>query len=280
MRKEKIRKKSKRWQIFENNCHEYLINNYGDYNVDFNKIGDSNSNCSDIEVIKNLKNVFNIEVKMKKSQCGQFALRIEDDKFIYSQLNKSESDTFSKKIIDFLNLNYNDYKNVKQSTLKIDLPQDIFEEWIMNHYSKLNSKFIITGDKKNKIIVPIKNIKNYFKITCCLRRKKSGSRDIPKSDYRIVKEYLENNIDNFVEIFNVDDSFFIKFDTEIKKNIKFDIENNSYKIILCEDSKFGQIKKLGKTNNPTVIFSLDLYNGKQLEADLDMFLNDLKKDDN
>ena len=114
MQKEKVIKKTKQWKIFEDDCHKYLMENYKDSNVNFNKVGESNPNSSDIEVVKDNKNIFNIEIKMKKSQCSQFTLRIEDDKFIYSKLNKSKNNDYSKEIIDYLNLNYYKYKYVKK----------------------------------------------------------------------------------------------------------------------------------------------------------------------
>lgn len=278
MQKEKIIKKTKRWKAFEKDCCEYLIKKYQNSNINFNKAGDSNSICPDIEVIKNDKNIFNIEVKMKKSQCGQFALRIENNKFTYSKLNKGKDNAYSEEIINYLNSNYNIYKDIKQSALKLDLPIDIYTNWIIDNYFNSNSKFIITGTKQNKIIFPIEKIENYFKITCYLRRKKSGSREMPKSDYNMVKEYLNKNNIKIKKLFNNEGSFFVEFEKELNKDFKFNIKDNSYLISICENNKLGQVKKLSKTNNPTIIFSLELYNDKQLEEDLDIFLNYLKKE--
>ena len=280
MQKEKVIKKTKQWKIFEDDCHKYLMENYKDSNVNFNKVGESNPNSSDIEVVKDNKNIFNIEIKMKKSQCSQFTLRIEDDKFIYSKLNKSKNNDYSKEIIDYLNLNYDTYKDVKQSTLKVDLPKEIYKKWIIDYYYSLNSKFIITGTKKNKIILPVEKIEDYFKITCCLRRKKSGSREMPKSDYNIIKEYLNNSNIEFKEFFNHKNKFFIKFNKKVNEDFKFSIKDNSYLISVCENGKIGQIKKPNKTNNPTIIFSLELYNNEQSKKDLDIFINYLKKECN
>ena len=278
-KKKSIVKKIKRWEIFENDCFCYLKDSYLKDNINFIKAGKSNSKCSDIKVLNNNKDVFNIEIKMKTSQSSQFALRIEDDKFAYSNLNQNENNKYSKEIIDYLNLNYEQYKYIKQNSVKIGLTEDLYKKWIISHYNNSNIKFIITGDKNNKIILPIENIDKYFKIECFLRKKKSGSRKLPKSDFEIVKDYIDKNISKSFNIFNIDKEFYIEFNTEIKKDIKFKIENNIYMISPCNNSNVAVIRKLGNTNNPTIIFSLKLYNNKQYKDDLNKFLYCIKKDD-
>lgn len=280
MTKEKdIVKKPKRWEIFENDCFCYLNDKYLKENIDFIKAGKSNSKCSDIKVLKNNKDIFNMEIKMKASQSSQFALRIEDDKFIYSDLNQNENNKYSKEIIDYINSNYEKYKDIKQNSIKIDLSDNLYKNWINSHYRNSNIEFIITGDKNNKIILPIENIDKYFKIECFLRKKKSGSRKLPKSDIEIIKDYINKNISKSFNIFNIDKEFYIEFNSEIKKDIKFEIENNMYMISLCNNSNVAVIRKLGNTNNPTIIFSLKLYNNKQYEDDLNKFLYYIEKDD-
>lgn len=274
-----IVKKPKRWEIFENDCFCYLNDKYLKENIDFIKAGKSNSKCSDIKVLKNNKDIFNMEIKMKASQSSQFALRIEDDKFIYSDLNQNENNKYSKEIIDYINSNYEKYKDIKQNSIKIDLSDNLYKNWINSHYRNSNIEFIITGDKNNKIILPIENIDKYFKIECFLRKKKSGSRKLPKSDIEIIKDYINKNISKSFNIFNIDKEFYIEFNSEIKKDIKFEIENNMYMISLCNNSNVAVIRKLGNTNNPTIIFSLKLYNNKQYEDDLNKFLYYIEKDD-
>ena len=280
MTKEKnIVKKLKRWEVFENDCFYYLNNKYLKQNIEFIKAGKSNSKCSDIKALKDKKDIFNIEIKMKSSQSSQFALRIENDKFIYSNLNQNNNNEYSKKIIDYLNLNYETYKNINQSNIEINLPSELYKDWINSHYNKLNTKFIITGNKNNKIILPIESIDKYFKIRCFLRKKKSGSRKLPKSDYDIVEKYIKENIDESFSTFNINKEFYIEFDTEIKKDIKFNIEDNLYMLAPCKNNNICIVRKLSNTNNPTVIFSLKLYNDKQYEDDLNKFLYYIEKDD-
>lgn len=270
-----IIKKIKKWEIFEDNCFEYLIDNYSDCN--FEKEGQSNSQCSDIKVLVDKKNNFNIEAKMQSSQTSQFTLNIENEKFKYSELNKNKNNEYSKKIIRYLNTNYDTYKNINQKSIQVDLSIDLYKKWILSHYETSNIKFIITGNKDNKIILPIENIDKYFEIKCFIRRKKSGSRNLPKSNYQLISDYIEKNIDNNFNIFNVDKNFYAEFNNQIKNDIKFEINDDIYMISPLVNKNICNIRKLGKTNNPTVIFSLKLKNKIQNKEDLDTFLNCIKK---
>lgn len=264
----------KRWQIFEEDCCNYLNKTYQSMGVNFVKNGDCNCNLSDILTTPKLKPAFNIEVKMKICQSGQFALRLEDDKFVYSSSNKYEQDLLSESIIEYINDNLNIFKNVKQSSLKIDLPESLFAKWIICHYSHLDSKYIITGDKNKKIILPIEKVNDYFKINCHLRRKKSGSRDLPECDYDKVKNYIISKIDKNVVFFKIKNKSFVDFSGETPYTDSFTIGSDTYKIVPYDNQLF-QIRKLGITNNPSVVFSLKLKKGIQDESDLNAFIKDI-----
>lgn len=270
-------KKDKSWKVFELECSEYLNNIYGNKNLIFKRVGSSKSNVSDIQVVQNSKGLFYIESKMKKSQSGQFVLLIEDNKFTYSSANKDELNEHVKEIIYYINSKFDNFKDVEQSTKKIDLSTSIFEKWIISHYKSLGTKFIITEDNNEKIIFPIEQIGKYFKITCNLRRKKSGSRYMPKKDLEKVSNYLKKRYDKFISISYIDKKPVVNFNNTLETEFKFSIEEDNYKISLEEDSSLGIVRKLSKTNNPTIIFSLELYNNVQSEDDLQKFINIIKK---
>lgn len=270
-------KKYKSWKAFELECSKYLNNTYGSKNLNFKRVGSSKSNVSDIQVIQNSKELFYIESKMKKSQSGQFVLLIEDDKFIYSPSNKNELNEYTKKILYHINSKFDNFKDVNQSTIKVDLPSDIFEKWIINHYKSLDTKFIITEGNAGKIIFPIEQIGKYFKITSNLRRKKSGSRYMPKKDLEKVSNYLEKNYVEFISISYIAKKPIVNFDSILEDEFKFSVGEDNYKICLDEDSSLVTVRKLGKTNNPTVVFSLELYNNVQSENDLEEFISLTKK---
>src|SRR5699024_12845172 len=67
---------------------------------------------------------------------------------------------------------------------------------LTEHYSNKNSKFIMTSKNLNsyKAIIPFKDIEKHFNMTAILRRKKSGSHNIPKKHKESTKKIVENFI--------------------------------------------------------------------------------------
>ena len=255
----------KSWEINEKECFLYLTNNYGDK---FTLEGLYNSNISDIKM-KN--NNFYIEVKSIKSQCGQFVVLEENNEFIYSNKNKTSINKYSDCIITYMNNNFHLFTNVTSKPIDIILDTNIFYSWVKNFYRLKNVKYFITKvNSNNYIIIPLDNIDNYFNISACYRVKKSGSSNITKNNFDEIKSLL-NNIDfTFVE---KKGKIFIKTKYNINEKLKGDIYTYQFKLV---EKDLYKIRRLSNTNNPNVIFSIELIKKEQDENDLKLFLEDIK----
>lgn len=255
----------KSWEINEEECCSYLTNNYGDK---FTLEGLHNSNISDIKV-KN--NNFYIEVKSIKSQCGQFVVLEENNEFIYSSKNKTFINEYSNYIINYMNNNFYLFTNVTSKPIDIILDTNIFYSWVKNFYKLKNVKYFITKvNSNNYIIIPIDSIDNYFNISACYRVKKSGSSNITKNNFDEIKLVL-NNIDfAFVE---KNEKIFIRTKENINEKLKG--YNYTYQFKLINKDLY-EIRRLSNTNNPNVIFSIELIKKEQDENDLNLFLKDIK----
>ncbi len=247
-----------KWEIFEKNVLLFLNKNINRDNIEFKESGKSNSRSSDILVYRNKEIVFSIESKFLPSQCGQFVIEKTNHEFIESRKNFT-ANSFSNEILLEIN---KIKKNLSEnfSLIKLKLNKNLMINWVKEHYSKKNVLFFIISrnvDKDFKII-RIDNIDKYFELSCVIRRKKSGSRDIPISKRELVIEKLVKHLKN-------ENSLLIDYKFEGKSTIvttnrepkeKYfgsknfflsKIENNNYKI-----------KSLSSTNNLTVIFSVDI----------------------
>lgn len=255
----------KSWEINEKECFLYLTNNHGNK---FILEGLHNSNISDIKV-KN-KN-FYIEVKSIKSQCGQFVVLEENNEFIYSNKNKTSINKYSDCIITYMNNNFHLFTNVTSKPIDIILDTNIFYSWVKNFYKLKNVKYFITKvNSNNYIIIPLDNIDNYFNISACYRVKKSGSSNITKNNFDEIKSLL-NNIDfTFVE---KNGKIFIKTKYNINEKLKGEIYTYQFKLV---EKDLYKIRRLSNTNNPNVIFSIELIKKEQDENDLKLFLEDIK----
>lgn len=263
------------WEYFEDECVEFLNKNYNSYGVQFIGAGGSDSTTSDIHVNTiDGETKFSIDCKMPLSQSGQFVLLIENDKFIFSPRNKSELDDFTKIIIHYMNDNFTKYKNVSTAGIEIKLPSSVFEGWIKTHYSKLNTKFIITCNSANeKIIFPLEKLSTYFTISAHFRFKKSGSSNLPAKDESIVTNFLKNEYaSDFKNLSKENKKYLAYFNTpKFKKNFKFKIDNSNYQLAASNESA-NIITKLGTANNANVIFSLkfnDVFDCNDLQFFID-----------
>lgn len=272
----------KDWQLFEQECCTYLNSVLKDYPFTFKCSGGSNSNASDIEVMKNNKSVFSIEVKLSPAQSGQFVVLEDNNVFSYSPRNVFSHNTYSRQIVDHLNNKINLYTGVQQSAIDIDCPKYILTGWVKEHYRNKNSKFIITANSRsaNKAIIPIEQLGTYFDVSACLRRKKSGSRNLPKSEYALAQKLLEDH--------------FRKMGCKIKsfkrEGSKYIVTLHSGAIINRYDRYLGNglyisehmsnsfvVRKLSKTNNANVIFSLKYKEGCDPETGLKSLISELKR---
>jgi len=253
----------KDWKKFEKEAVNYLNQRYNSTDLKFKNCGGSNSKMPDIKVYRNDNHIFNVEAKLSPSQSGQFVVKIKDDKFIFSSNNVFEKNEYSGKIIKYLNENFEFYSRVKQSSIEIDCPINSLENWIINHYKAKNSEFIITSNevKSFKAIIPIEEIPKYFNVSANLRRKRSGTRHLPKSQRTEIRELLEDYLADlgvFIDEFKEEGK---KTSIIINRSLNkeeqyFGVDNFYLSPDKDMDNKYF-IKKRSMTNNINVIFSLE-----------------------
>jgi len=258
----------KKWEEFEKKILDYLKLNYEKSNIKFYAKGGSDSTIPDIKVsIKDKKDFF-LEAKMSNAQSGQFVLLKTDSQFIYSDKNKSENNQFTDKILNYINENFETFKSVKSRGIDIKLPNTLFSDWIINYYKNKNVQFVVTEFNNELIIFPIEKFNDYFEVKAVLRRKKSGSSNLPKKDLENIKSFFYDD-----KIIQENKSFFLLSEKRNNKE-KFSISNANYQLSLTTKNKY-KIRKLGKTNNPNIIFSVKCIKGQDLK-DLAFFENTLK----
>ena len=116
-----------RGEEFEKECYEYLKEKYQDFDVTFKKDGGMDSTKSDIEVFKNGKSQFFIEVKDTKAQSGQFVVLPDEETktFSFSDSNRSKENEMTKQIICFMNSRFSDFCNAGTKGILISLPSAI-----------------------------------------------------------------------------------------------------------------------------------------------------------
>lgn len=256
---------NERWANFEIDCEQYLNANVKVPSTNFKSKGGSNAHDNDIYIVKNNSIIGSIEAKMNSCQSGQFVVLVKDDKFIFSPKNVYENNIYSDAIIDYLNKNFDKYSSVTTGGFNIPVDSSIMYSWVKNHYKKVKgSKYMITGFLHGKkLILPIDDLDKYFSISAAFRRKQSGTRHLNKSAEEAACTALQNHLDVLGIRLLSDKRSGTKFEVTLDNSIRntsdlyFDFDEYQGYLSLKTDTTY-YIKMRSNTNNPNVVFSLNL----------------------
>ncbi|MBI2629837.1 hypothetical protein HYW76_01925 [Candidatus Pacearchaeota archaeon] len=255
------------WQIFENNAVDYLNKTINLKDVFFKGEGGANSTDTDIFVYHKNKKLFTIEAKKSPCQSGQIVVLLNNGKYEYSEESKGQRNSFVDKIISYLNNNMTLYFNPTTASIPIQINNKILVEWIKKHYEEHGVKFVITSTEIENFgssfikVFPLEELGNNFIVSAVLRRKRSGTGDMPLKYYLEVNQLLKEKIGS-------------NFDLSREGSLDYNGKNldKTYlgeRFYICKDGEKYQVKKRSKTNNPNVMFELK-YTGQHKTEGFDI----------
>ncbi len=248
------------WQDFEKFVFKYLRRRYSDDGqIDFIEAGGANSNELDIRVIGKNGGELLIEVKQTKSQAGQFMLSLENNIFSFQPTRQDSHPTILQK--ELINeINHLGKKSVDQKGFEVKYEQNLICRLVKEHYSKKGASFLVTGEQKNLCIIPLPYLCKAFIFSVHVRRKKSGSRSIPKSKRNeILKRAIEAKMTEInvklLEINLKEKDVMIKYSGEasIQEKLRYFSHLNETLYLSGSDGYF-RLKLTSRTNNITVLY--------------------------
>ena len=268
------------WAKLETEVTEWLNSINSDSNISFQQCGGSDSTVSDIQIMVDNKPTGKfIEVKSANAQAGQFVLfpNMTTRTFEYSTKNHSDYNNpinglVVSEILDFMDENFDSYANAGTKGIEIMFPElsaednsRFFALWVADYYSNVkHAEWLTTKDSNNNIILlPFSKLADYFTVSACYRVKKSGSSSVKsscKTLENVKQAIISLNPDNVPKFTIVDNKLYAKFET-----IPQNLGNADYHLAI--KGGFGtlfEVRKLSKTFNSNVIFSLKL---KQLSSE-------------
>jgi hypothetical protein len=243
----------KKWEIFEIKCTNFLNEKYGTY-AEFIHQGKSNSKASDILVKTKSGKSFYMGVKLCPAQCGQFVLlpNLNTRRFEYSSSNDNPINRHSEMIINYMNDNFDVFSAPSTSGKSIDIPNgaNIFSNWVIEIYQHKGAKLFITN---NYTILPIEYFRDYFQISAKYRIKRSGSSSVGKHNIELIKDYISTH-DYAITNYRIDNNKLFVTSVQQLHNQRFTLNGITYMFSLRTNEY--ELRKLSKTNNPNVIFSI------------------------
>ena len=199
---------------------------------------------------------------MPLAQTSQFVVEIKNDQFVYSNKNKFRLNSYSEEIIKVLNGNFNLYKNVKETGMKVNVPEAIAVSFIVSNMENKNVKFVVTiDDKENKILFPISKFNEIYKVNTILRRKKSGSQSLPKKYYSDVEKLLSSIFKNYnYKLYSSNNKLFLEIPINLDRSNCY-IDSKVLPIgrryfLSNKENGLYEIRLTSKINNPNVIFEI------------------------
>lgn len=241
------------WENFEIECVDYLNHEFGSY-AKFIHQGGSDSTVPDIFVETLNGKSFYIEAKCCPAQCGQFVLLpdIKTQSFIYSKLNANPINNYAQLIMQHMNARFDEYREAGTSGKEIEMRNgsDVFSDWIIKIYQDKGARFFITN---NYVVLPIERFKEYFYVTAKYRIKRSGSSNVGKRRFNIIKSYITSADYIINDVSETGDKLYVSSPQDLH-NKRFIIDDAEYMFSLRDDKY--EIRKLSNTYNANVIFSI------------------------
>lgn len=241
------------WSAFEQSCADYLNSTFGKYAV-FECKGGSDSTISDIKVITKSGKQFYLEAKSCPAQCGQFVLFPDEEtkSFRYSDKNVSPINPYSTAIINHMNSYFKQFREAGTAGRGIVFENGsaVFASWIIQAYKNKGVRFVITN---GKVILPIDDFAGFFDITATYRIKKSGSGKVGNTKINAVENFLKAT-EKIQKFWAEDGKLFVSSKRPLHGK-RFSIDKEEY--MFSKRDTMYEIRKLSRTRNGNVIFSID-----------------------
>lgn len=258
--------------MFEQNATAFLEGIFNDYS--FKNTGSSNSTTPDIKVYtKENIHLFNIEAKYSPSQAGQIVIIDNNGHFEFSPKSKNPKVTSTDILIKHINSSYDKYTHVSQSSIPIDINNDILYNFIEEQYKIKSNQWIIASKNKSVLtnrtvcLIPTQELRQNFDISAVLRRKKSGTSEVPKNFREEAKIIIRSLCEK--PIFEEQDKkIYLHGDIGLHP---LELPANLY--LSKKGTNKYEIRKRSSTNNANIMLSLKLKNTYKFK--LEQFQNTL-----
>lgn len=263
------------WEQFEKKSEKYLNDHLSELGYKVILKGGSNSHETDLYLYDNLGHfLFCLDSKLCPAQCGQIVIIDNGSKFELSKELKS-SNPYSESILSLINKSYKQFSENSDDVIQILGVDEVLVNWVKNHYQEKQCLYIITTTKLDSYysIIPLDEIEKVFAVSAVFRRKRSGTRDVPRKNFKSVTDSLTRHLNS-----NGISKYQIRI---IGKQLLFDLHQKSLPkgLMYFEDyfiSDLGQglyrVKNRAKTNNVNVVFTMN-YTGNKSNIGLEVLKN-------
>ena len=276
------------WKKSEIETKNYIIKNISEWskiNPEFKKIstkykGGSDSKAKDLEIWKNNKNIFNVEIKENVFQIAPFVIIPNHikKKFFLGDVKGKKNIERTREINEYMNENFDNYKKPTKKGLILKCSDEMMYKCIDGFLEYRNDRYIACKINNNFKIIHYKQFRNFFPVRAKYRNKQSGSSNPAKKSFNILVKYVKDNFDSKDIKFTKDEKFLFKSQINNLFGNKFLIDGDKYFISKKKYNDFYRITKTSKTDSETVLFEISMKNQNKKD-NINLFKKDLIKND-
>lgn len=256
------------WQKYEFQVVEALKIEFASFaNINVVGTGGSDSTNPDVKIYHENAEVLNLELKLSPAQAGQFVIIKQNSFYTKSTQNKFDN-FYSDSILNYINNNFEFYESVNQNGINLECDKELLYNWVKEHYKNKKSKFLITSNKVDSFLylIDIENLDLHFSVSAVVRRKKSGSRALPKKYHNEALEILRKHLGVIGVILNEftikGKKLLIRTNIVVSNANKY-IQDSVYYLSNTENDCEYEVKVLSKTNNVNIVFSIEFLNNSE-----------------
>ena len=275
------------WKKSEIKTKNYIIKKISEWskiNSEFKKIstkykGGSDSKAKDLEIWKNNKNIFNVEIKENVFQIAPFVIipNHAKKKFFLGDVKGKKNIERTREINEYMNKNFDNYKKPTKKGLILKCSDEKMYKCIDGFLEYRNDKYIACKIDNTFKIIHYKQFKNFFPVRAKYRNKLSGSSNPSQKSKNKLEEYVK---DNFYakDVKFEDEKFLFKSSINNLFGKKFVIDSYKYFISKKKYKEFYRITKTSKTDSETVLFEISMKD-KNKKDNINLFKKDLIEND-
>lgn len=263
------------WERFEHECCEYLQARYASKSVVVEEFGRSDSTKPDL-VVHGRRDVA-VETKMARAQSGQFVVSYDSgedtpDEFVVSEACAASTlQAPTAAILAVLNADTERYLDLlaSQNWAPIEAPEQGLAEWIEDHYRRTKGEeWLMAGHiGGGKMLVPMGDLSRCFRVGAVIRHKPSGTNPLPAYDEANVQRLLDEHARYLTStgkygpvtagrLRKEGKHYHVPLVAGIDRGDRY-FGHEAYYLSPAADGHY-RAKRRGRTNNISVVFTLDL----------------------
>ncbi|MBC9705766.1 MAG: hypothetical protein H9W81_12515 [Enterococcus sp.] len=232
-----------------------------------------NSNNADYKILDKNGTLLGYGEGKQDRSAGSGQLVVEEtiSGYVFSNKSNEIANPYNQDLVDLVNAFTQNSDNSRKRIVDLDAAgSTVVRNWLSWHWNNKEVKVFYLTDNKCSFerLTLFENIFNdIIPVLNVPRPKKSGSNTLPKKDRPGIKKILEKKYGDKIIVRDDQEGMFVTFPDSAVSNVRFEYNESMYflsnKTSKRKKNEQFEIRKLGTTNNLTIIMSMKMKSNKR-----------------